>query len=181
MKALDPGRGTNPQDRAIFRVPAGFPAGRTLRFSRAMEREGFSRAMEREASSSEEPEFSRAQESVRTWVELGARHVGVPVHERPEAIVPPRPDVEFVEGREPVAVRRPDELEVLTHQHGRIAAGMAGIPLVGEHEKFDADEEQPRPALLVDQELGRRRVDAGRRQSADRWRSECPSRPARDP
>ena len=87
---------------------------------------------------------------------------GIPVDERAEPIVPPRPDVELVKGRQPVAVRRPDELEVLPHQHGRFAARVARIPLVGEHEKFDADEEQPRSALLVDQELGRRRIDQRR-------------------
>jgi hypothetical protein len=32
---------------------------------------------------------------------------------------------------------------MLTHQHRRLSARVAGIPLIGEHEELDADEVQP--------------------------------------
>src|SRR5256885_11827755 len=91
---------------------------------------------------------------VMTRVEFRTRDVGVPVDEGAERIVLPRPDVQLVEGRQAVAIRRADELKVLPHQHGRRAVRVARVPLVREHEKLDADEVQLRPSLLVDQQFG---------------------------
>jgi hypothetical protein len=41
-------------------------------------------------------------------VVLLKRDAGIPIHERPVGVEPPRPNVQFVEGRKPVTIRTAD-------------------------------------------------------------------------
>src|SRR5262245_64943637 len=60
-------------------------------------------------------------------VEPVARHVRVPVRERAERIVLPRPHVQRVERREPEAVRRIEEVKELSVQLGRMRMMLVSV------------------------------------------------------
>src|SRR5262249_59349233 len=68
---------------------------------------------------------------VRT-VETVARHVRVPVRERAQRIVLPRPHVQRVERRQPEAVWRVEEVKELSIQLGRMRVIL--VPVGGEHQ-----------------------------------------------
>ena len=68
------------------------------------------------------------------------RHLGVPIGEHTARVLLPRPDMQFIERRDAVAIRGTDIVENLTHQ---CRWGlMAGIPGFGDDNIFHTDKSE---------------------------------------